>query len=149
MKKKMIATGFIVAPGVAWSGSSWYTGRQPEISVQEMLTEANAETERSAYTAGLELVQQNYRRGVFTTRFDLVVKPVDGVAQIWLKPGQSIVIKESIDHGPFPLAALKSFYLMPVTGHTGRTGEKTLGQTGDTGHDGNRVHDAVSNPQRV
>ncbi|KNC92577.1 YdgA family protein [Trabulsiella odontotermitis] len=114
MKKKVIAAGVIAALGVAWAGSTWYTGRQLEIRIKKMLTEANAETERSPYTTGLELVQQNYQRGVFTSQFDLVVKPVDGVAQIWLKSGQTIVIKESIDHGPFPLAALKSFNPMPV-----------------------------------
>ncbi|MFW0767744.1 YdgA family protein [Trabulsiella odontotermitis] len=114
MKKSLIAAGIIVALGVVWTGGAWYTGKQLETHMTEMLAQANAQIKRTSSAAGLELVHQNYQRGLFSSQLDLVIKPVDGATQSWLKPGQTIVMKESIDHGPFPLAALKSFNLMPM-----------------------------------
>jgi uncharacterized protein YdgA (DUF945 family) len=43
----------------------------------------------------------------------LVVKPVAGAENGWLKPGQSVVLDEVVSHGPLPLAQLKSFNLIP------------------------------------
>ncbi|WP_054180751.1 YdgA family protein [Trabulsiella odontotermitis] len=114
MKKSLIAAGVIVALGVVWTGGAWYTGKQLETHMTDMLAKANAQIKRTSSAAGLELVHQNYHRGLFSSQLDLVIKPVDGATQGWLKPGQTIVMKESIDHGPFPLAALKSFNLMPM-----------------------------------
>ncbi|MDI5823360.1 DUF945 family protein, partial [Salmonella enterica subsp. enterica serovar Kentucky] len=53
-------------------------------------------------------VQEFYQRRVpmFSSHLQLVVKPVAGADTTWLKPGQSIVLDESVSHGPFPLAQL-------------------------------------------
>lgn len=78
-----------------------------------MVTQANEQLKRTAPEAGVELSYQNYQRGVFSSHLQLVVKPVAGAGTTWLKPGQSIVLDESVSHGPFPLAQLKTLNLIP------------------------------------
>lgn len=113
MKKSVVAVGVIVALGVIWTGASWYTGKQLESRLAEMMAQANSEIKRSAPEAGLELSYQDYKRGVFTSHMQVVVKPVAGNQNAWLKPGQSVVLDEVVSHGPFPLAQLKTFNLIP------------------------------------
>jgi uncharacterized protein YdgA (DUF945 family) len=78
MKKSVVAVGVIVALGVVWTGASWFTGKQLEGRLAEMVAQANGEIKRSAPEAGLELSYQNYQRGVFTSHMQVVVKPVAG-----------------------------------------------------------------------
>ncbi|MGS2873333.1 YdgA family protein [Enterobacter huaxiensis] len=120
MKKSVVAVGVIVALGVIWTGASWFTGKQLESRLAEMMAQANSELKRSAPEAGLELSYQDYQRGVFTSHMQVVVKPVAGNANAWLKPGQSVVLDEVVSHGPLPLAQLKSFNLIPsmASAHT-------------------------------
>ncbi len=67
-----------------------------------MVTQANEQLKRTAPEAGVELSYQNYQRGVFSSHLQLVVKPVAGADNTWLKPGQSIVLDESVS---WPLPA--------------------------------------------
>ncbi|WP_449554286.1 YdgA family protein [Lelliottia amnigena] len=113
MKKSVIAVGVVVALGVVWTGASWFTGKQLENRLAEMVAQANSEMKRTAPEAGLELSYQDYQRGVFTSHMQLVVKPIAGTENTWLKAGQSVVLDEVIDHGPFPFAQLKHFNLIP------------------------------------
>ncbi|MFP1495792.1 DUF945 family protein [Escherichia coli] len=50
---------------------------------------------------------QNYHRGVFSSQLQLLVKPIAGKENPWIKSGQSVIFNELVDHGPFPLAQLK------------------------------------------
>ena len=113
MKKSVVAVGVVVALGVVWTGASWFTGKQLENRLAEMVAQANSEIKRTAPEAGLELSYQDYQRGVFKSHMQLVVKPVAGSENGWLKAGQSVVLNEVVDHGPFPLAQLKHFNLIP------------------------------------
>lgn len=113
MKKSVIAAGVIVALGVVWTGAAWYTGKQLESHLAEMVAQANSELKRTAPEAGLEVSYQDYQRGLFKSHLQLVLKPVAGTQNPWLQPGQSLVLNEVVDHGPFPLAQLKSFNLIP------------------------------------
>ncbi|CZU26367.1 YdgA family protein [Enterobacter ludwigii] len=113
MKKSVVAVGVIVALGVVWTGASWFTGKQLESRLAEMVAQANGELKRGAPEAGVELAYQNYQRGIFTSHMQVVVKPVAGNENGWLKPGQSVVLDEVVSHGPFPLAQLTSFNLIP------------------------------------
>ena len=113
MKKSVVAVSVIVALGVVWTGAAWFTGKQLETRMAEMVAQANSEMKRTAPEAGLELSYQNYQRGVFRSHLQLVVKSVAGSQEGWLKPGQSVVLNEVVDHGPFPLAQLKKFNLIP------------------------------------
>ncbi|XXD09475.1 YdgA family protein [Klebsiella sp. R445] len=114
MKKTLVAAGIIVALGVIWTGGAWYTGKQLENHLAEVVKQANAQLQNSAPEAGVELASQNYQRGLFSSRLQLVVKPIAGKEHSWLAAGQSLVFDEVVDHGPFPLAALKSGQLAPA-----------------------------------
>ncbi|SFT62307.1 Uncharacterized conserved protein YdgA, DUF945 family [Kosakonia arachidis] len=114
MKKTLVAAGIIVALGVVWTGGSWYTGKQLESRLTEIVNNANAQIKHNAPEANVEVSAQDYQRGLFSSHFTLHIKPVEGTTNTWLKPGQDIVLQETVDHGPFPLAQLKSFSLMPA-----------------------------------
>lgn len=114
MKKTLVAAGIIVALGVVWTGGAWYTGKQLESHIAEMVSQANAQLKLSAPEAGLEISYQDYQRGVFSSQLKMVVKPLAGAENSWLKAGQSVVLDESVSHGPIPLASLKSFNLAPA-----------------------------------
>ncbi|XTZ36655.1 YdgA family protein [Salmonella enterica] len=114
MKKTLVAAGIIVALGVVWTGGAWYTGKQLEGRLAQMISEANAQIKRNAPEANVELSTQDYKRGVFSSQLNVVVKPTNGSESPWLKPGQSILLHETIDHGPFPLAQLKHLNLIPA-----------------------------------
>jgi uncharacterized protein YdgA (DUF945 family) len=88
--------------------------KQLENRLAEVVQQANAQLQSSAPEAGVELSWQNYQRGVFSSHLQLVVKPVAGKENSWLADGQSLVFDEGVDHGPFPLAALKSGQLAPA-----------------------------------
>lgn len=120
MKKSLVAAGIIVALGVVWTGGAWYTGKQLEGRIAGMVTQANAQLQRTAPEAGVTLSYQQYQRGVFSSHLQLVLKPTEGAKSSQLQPGHSVVLEEAVSHGPFPLASLKTFNLAPAmaTVHT-------------------------------
>ncbi|WP_082144052.1 YdgA family protein [Franconibacter helveticus] len=114
MKKSLVAVGVIVALGVVWTGTAWYTGKQIENRIDDMVKEANARLQQSMPEAGLEVGYQDYQRGLFRSHLQLVVKPAANQQNAWLKPEQNVVFDEVIDHGPFPFAELKKFNILPA-----------------------------------
>lgn len=114
MKKSLVAVGVIVALGVVWTGTAWYTGKQLENRIGDMVNEANARLQQTMPEAGLQVGYQDYQRGLFRSHLQLVVKPVANQANAWLKPEQNVVIDQVIDHGPFPFAELKKFHILPA-----------------------------------
>ncbi len=113
MKKSLVAVGVIVALGVIWTGASWYTGKQLEGRMAEMVENANRLLQKNSPDAGLTIGYQNYQRNVFSSHMDLVISPTPGVQKSLLHPGHSVVLNEDISHGPFPLAQLKTLNLLP------------------------------------
>jgi uncharacterized protein YdgA (DUF945 family) len=114
MKKTKVAVGVIVALGVIWTGASWFTGKQLESHMDEMLQNANTQLNAYAPNSRLTLSYQDYQRGVFSSKTKLVVQASSQTNDNpLLKPGQSIVLNETIDHGPFPFAQLKRGSLIP------------------------------------
>ena len=113
MKKTVVAAGIIIALGMVWTAGAWYTGKQFENRIATVVQQANEQLKRTAPEANVELGYANYQRGIFTSHLDLVIKPVTGTTSPWLKTGQSVVFNERVDHGPFPLAQLKKFNLIP------------------------------------
>ncbi|MBK4716473.1 MULTISPECIES: YdgA family protein [Tenebrionibacter/Tenebrionicola group] len=113
MKKSLVAVGVIVALGVAWTGAAWFTGKQLEQRIEDAVSEANRQIKATAPDAGLTLEYANYQRHVFSSRLQIIAKPDTGAQSSWLKPGQSVVLDETVDHGPFPFAQLKKFTLIP------------------------------------
>lgn len=113
MKKSLVAAGVIVALGIVWTGGAWYTGKKLETHLSEMISEANTQLKLNSPEANIELSYQNYQRGVFSSQLQLVVKPIAGKESPWMKPDQSLVVNEAVDHGPFPFAQLKTLNLVP------------------------------------
>ncbi|HKS33806.1 MAG TPA: YdgA family protein [Enterobacteriaceae bacterium] len=114
MKKSLVAVGVVAALGVVWTAGAWFTGKQMETRFADMIEQANANLKRTAPEAGLKLSYENYQRGVFSSRLQLVIEPTGRKGSPWLKPGQRVVFNEHVDHGPFPLAQLKTFNLLPA-----------------------------------
>ena len=114
MKKTKIAVGVVVALGVIWTGGAWFTGKQIESHMDTLVQNANAQLNNIAPESRLKVSYQDYQRGLFSSRAKLVVQASSQTEDSsLLKPGQSIVFNEKIDHGPFPLAQLKKFNLLP------------------------------------
>ncbi|MCX0500093.1 YdgA family protein [Erwinia billingiae] len=114
MKKTKIAIGVVVALGVIWTGAAWFTGKQLESHMDELVQNANAQMNNMAPENRLKLSYQDFQRGVFTSTARFVLQSNSQTEDNSLiKPGQSIVFNEKIDHGPFPFAQLKKFNLIP------------------------------------
>lgn len=115
MKKSKIAVGVIVALGVVWTGGAWFTGKQVESHIGEMVTRANQQLNSEFPGSHLQLTQQNFQRGVFSSQVQLVLQ---GTAQAGeddaLPAEQKVIFNETIDHGPLPFAQLKHFNLIPA-----------------------------------
>lgn len=111
MKKSLVAVGVIVALGVIWTGSSWYIGKQVEDHLDDVVNQTNQELTQKLPAAGLYVSAENYRRGIFQSQLQLVVKTTPGTAKPVLAENQSIIFNETITHGPLPQIA--SFNFMP------------------------------------
>ena len=59
MKKTLVAAGVVIALGIIWTGGAWYTGKQLESRLGEMISQANEKIKRTAPEASLELSSQN------------------------------------------------------------------------------------------
>lgn len=108
MNKSLVAVGVIVALGVVWTGGAWYTGKKIETHLEDMVAQANAQLKLTAPESNLEVSYQNYHRGVFSSQLQLLVKPIAGKENPWIKSGQSVIFNESVDHGPSRLPSLKT-----------------------------------------
>lgn len=114
MKKTKIAVGVVIALGVAWTAGAWFTGKQLEKNMDQLVQQANAQIQNTAPESRLKLSYQDFHRGVFSSRARFVLQSSSQTEDnSILKPGQSIIFVENIDHGPFPLAQLKKFNLTP------------------------------------
>ncbi len=107
MKKSLVAAGIIVALGVVWTGGAWYTGKQLEGRIADMVQQANAQLRSSAPESGLELSYQITSAGcpAAICSWWLSRSPVGPTAG-W-PPDRAWYLTVEVDHGPFPLASLK------------------------------------------
>jgi len=113
MKKSLVAVSVIVVLGAAWTGASWYTGKLIEQRMGEMVD--NSQLKAYLPNAGVKLSYENYQRGIFTSHVRYVLRS-DGTIKTdsgLLKAGEELALLETVDHGPFPIAQLKRFNLIP------------------------------------
>ncbi|MCB5308378.1 YdgA family protein [Yersinia massiliensis] len=114
MKKSLVAVSVIVVLGAAWTGASWYTGKLIEQRMGELVNNANDQIRTLLPKAGVKLAYTDYQRGLFTSQVRYVLQADSSVAgEKALKDGDEVAFIETIDHGPFPLAQLKKFNLIP------------------------------------
>lgn len=114
MKKSNVAAAVVVALGIAWTSGAFLTGKQIEERISKMVNDANVQLEKMALENRLKISYLDYQRGIFTSNLKLVIQASSQTHEnLLLKPGQQIVLNETIDHGPFPLSQLKKFHLLP------------------------------------
>ncbi|MDE1481555.1 YdgA family protein [Xenorhabdus bovienii] len=113
MKKSLVAVGVIVALGAAWTGASWYTGKQIEGRLNNIIKTVNIQLAKSFPESAIELQTKDFQRGVFSSDVRLILKIKDGVKNADIKPNEEIIFKSSIGHGPLPISDLKKLNLVP------------------------------------
>jgi len=114
MKKSLIAIGVIVALGVVWTGTAWYTGKQFEQRLPVLVDNANTQIKSTFPDAGIKLVVKDYHRHFFSSQIKVVLQSDGSTGENKpLKPGDELVIEEAVDHGPFPLSQLKKGIFIP------------------------------------
>ena len=112
MNKSLVAVRVIVSLVVACTGGAWYTGKKIETHLEDMVAQANAQLKLTAPESNLEVSYQNYHRGVFSSQLQLLVKPIAGKENPWIKSGQIVIFNESVEKGNFPLEELKKLKLI-------------------------------------
>ncbi|HGK4797394.1 TPA: YdgA family protein, partial [Yersinia enterocolitica] len=112
--KSLVAVSVIVVLGAAWTGASWYTGKLIEQRMGELVNNANDQIRTLLPKAGVKFAYKDYQRGLFSSQVRYVLQADSSVAgEKALKDGDEVAFIETIDHGPFPLAQLKKFNLIP------------------------------------
>ncbi|MEQ9879132.1 YdgA family protein [Pectobacterium aroidearum] len=118
MKKSLVAVGIIVALGAVWTGASWYTGKQVAQQIDGFTDMLNTKLKQNYPNAGLKVVYRDYQGGVFSSTLSYVLQADGSIGTAegaqFLAPGEELVFNETVSHGPFPLAQLKKFNLIPA-----------------------------------
>ncbi|MDT3723057.1 YdgA family protein [Pseudomonas oryzihabitans] len=112
MKKPLLTTlaGLaLVAVGIG-VGGAWYTGGRLEAELRQAASQAQAALQAEMPEYPLQLQLADFQRGLFssTAVFSLTLQPEGR------PPVEMLRVQDSIQHGPFPLARLKSLQLTPV-----------------------------------
>ncbi|OKP03298.1 YdgA family protein [Xenorhabdus eapokensis] len=113
MKKSLVAVSIVVALGAVWTGASWYTGKKLEDRLDSFVKKANTELDKSFPESGIEWQAKDFKRGIFSSDVRLILTIKNGVKNADIPPNEEIILKSTIDHGPFPMTNLKAFNLIP------------------------------------
>lgn len=117
MKKSTGVVGVVVILGVAYLGTTWYVGKQAQATVERIVAQSNEQMVKmlgpDMRGTGVKLEINDYQRGFFSSdvNYSLHLKDEDG-KPILLK------LHDHLQHGPFPLAALRSGDFMPMLAHS-------------------------------
>ncbi|NYT59671.1 YdgA family protein [Alcaligenaceae bacterium] len=122
MKKSTGVLGVVVILGAAYVGTSWYVGMQAQKTIESAVVQANeqlaawlnneaAGTELQAGAARLDIDQ--YERRLFSSDvlYTLRMKDKDGAPV-------DIALKDHLQHGPFPIDALRDGHFMPLMAYS-------------------------------
>jgi len=117
MKKSLVAVSIIVVLGAAWTGASWYTGKQIESHLDEAVatlnSQLNGQLQQYIPKSDVVVSYENLQRGVFSSQVRVIVRAKDAGKDAETKANNEISFQETIYHGPFPLAQLKRGNLLP------------------------------------
>ncbi len=114
MKKSVVAAGVVVALGVCWMGSAWYTGKQIEPKVAEFVSSFNQASKAKSSQMGMTLSYKAISSGLLSSHFQVVLTFEHGAEASGIKAGQNIAFNVDVDHGPFPLSSLAKGNLGPA-----------------------------------
>lgn len=114
MKKSVVAAGVVVALGVCWMGSAWYTGKQIEPKVADFVSSFNQASKAKSSKTGMTLSYKEFTSGLLSSHFQVVLTFEHGAEASGIKAGQNIAFNVDVDHGPFPLSSLAKGSLAPA-----------------------------------
>ncbi|MGX9739154.1 DUF945 family protein [Pseudocitrobacter corydidari] len=106
MKKSVVAAGVVVALGVCWMGSAWYTGKQIEPKVADFVSAFNQASKVKSPQMGMTLSYKDFSSGMLSSHFQVVLTFDHGAEASGIKAGQNVAFNVDVDHGPFPLSSL-------------------------------------------
>lgn len=106
MKKSVVAAGVVVALGVCWMGSAWYTGKQIEPKVADFVSAFNQASKVKSPQMGMTLSYKDFSSGMLSSHFQVVLTFDHGAEASGIKSGQNVAFNVDVDHGPFPLSSL-------------------------------------------
>lgn len=117
MRKIRVLAGAIVLVGVSYTASAWYVGKQAEVAIADAVAQAN---DRVASLLGPDLTPsrfnieiRDYERGVFSSvaHYVIYTRDADGSPLEY-------VLQDHLQHGPFPLAQLRSGSFTPMLAYS-------------------------------
>ncbi len=117
MKKSSGVIGAVVILGVAYLGTTWYVGKEAQTTIERVVTQANERLVKllgpDLSGSGLKIEINNYQRHFFSSdvTYTIHLKDEDG------KP-IDLKLQDHLQHGPFPLAALRSGEFRPMLAHS-------------------------------
>lgn len=117
MKKTSGIAAAVLIIAAAYSGSSWYLGKQAQTVIQDAVENANQRltaifgNQAGEIQASVRI--DHYDRGIFTSLADYTLELRD-------KNGQSLDIRleDTLDHGPFPWSQLRQGSLVPLIAYS-------------------------------
>lgn len=117
MRKTKVVLGGVALIIVAYSGSAWYVGKEAQKAIVQGVDQAN---ERVVKMLGPDLgsthfnVQiRDYQRGVFSSTAQYVIQTTSSYGE-----PMEYVLQDNLQHGPFPLSALRVGKLSPMLAHS-------------------------------
>ncbi|EFC7611939.1 TPA: DUF945 family protein [Escherichia albertii] len=113
MIRKSIA-GLVIAVVVILGSGTWFSGMKTQTTVEHIINGFNKANKNSNSTHDMTLSYKNYKRGFFSSSFQIALTFNNGITESEIKSGQSIVLNINVDHGPFPLSQLSKGNIKPT-----------------------------------
>lgn len=117
MRKITVLAGAVVLVGVAYTASAWYVGKQAQVAIADAVEQAN---DRAVRMLGPDLTParfnieiRSYERGVYSSTAHYVIHTSDADGS-----PLEYVLQDRLQHGPFPLAQLRSGSFSPMLGYS-------------------------------
>jgi uncharacterized protein YdgA (DUF945 family) len=110
--KKMKVKAIVVtlaALGLAWTGASWYTGKQAEDWYRAETEKANVRLKEAGFPNDLSAAIASYERGVFSSKVHFALRLPERCGL-----PKELVLIDALNHGPFPWSQIKQGNLRPA-----------------------------------
>ncbi len=117
MKKSTGIIGAVAILGAAYLGATWYIGKKAQATISDMVGQANqrlvALLGPDSGRSGLKVEIEDYQRRFFSSDVVYSVRMKDAAGkQVDLR------LQDHLQHGPFPLNALRAGTLKPLLAHS-------------------------------
>lgn len=113
MIRKLIV-GSVIAVVVILCGGTWFSGMKTQNSVEQFINGFNKANKNNNGAHNMTLSRKDYKRGFFSSSFQVALTFNNGITDSEIKPGQKIILDINVDHGPFPLSQLSKGNIKPT-----------------------------------